>query len=339
MNTKENENLEQGTQEEQENNFDAGSFMDSDSMDYNENEGEENPGSKEEGDEDGQHREPNGSGEQADDDYSDWSNQGQEPNEGSEEKDDDGDSSGSENGEGEPKNEGAAGWESVAESLGIDADDYESFIDTLKGQQKLAEKGVTNERIDTFNNLIKLDDESLMRKELKARGFNEEEIEDEVDILIENNTIRSKAREVRKELESIVETEKANAAKPAPQSDATQQQELQEAREELETFMSKTDNMFGGKINSKQKEEHVDYISSGAFFEEVTDNPESMAQAAWLWKYKDQILKGIKSNGFEKGKSAILDRMVNPETVRKTNIPDPTTGEFNPNRFMDSEQM
>jgi hypothetical protein len=339
MNTEESENLEQGTQEEQENNFDAGSFIDSDSMDYNENEGKENSDSEEEGDEYGQRRESNSSGEQDNDDYSDWSSQRQESNKGSEEEGDDGGSSGDEDGKRNTKNEEAAGWESVAESLGIDADDYESFIDTLKSQQKLAEKGVTNERIDTFNNLIKLDDESLMRKELKARGFNEEEIEDEIDILIENNTIRSKAREVRKELESIVETEKANAAKPAPQSDAMQQQELEEAREELETFMSKTDNMFGGKINSKQKEEHVDYISSGAFFEEVTDNPESMAQAAWLWKYKDQILKGMKSNGFEKGKSAILDRMTNPETVRKTNIPDPATGEFNPNRFLDSEQM
>jgi hypothetical protein len=230
-------------------------------------------------------------------------------------------------------------WNTIAEELGIDAEDYDTFIDTLKTQKQLAQTSATNEKIGALESIIKFDDEKLMRLELKEKGYTADEIEDEIDILIENNTIRAEARKVRKILEGIVVNEREAIASQTQQADATQQQELEEARKELETYMSKTTEMFGGRVNSQQKEQHIQYISSGDFFDEITSNPESMANAAWLWRYRNQILKGMKSNGFEKGKSAILDKMVNPEATRKTNIPDPETGDFNPNRFMDYGQM
>ncbi len=231
------------------------------------------------------------------------------------------------------------GWESIAEVLDIKADDYNTFIDTLKNQQQLAQKGATNQKVEGLNQLIRLDDEPLMRAELKAKGFDDDEIEDEIDIMIENNTVRSKARAVRKDLESAVQREIEAQTNQAQQADATQQQEIEDARRELEDYMSKTKEIFGGRISTQQKSQHVDYISSGDFFEEVTDSPESIAQAAWLWKYRNQILKAMKSNGFEKGKAAVLDKMTNPEPVRRSNIPDPETGEFNPTRFNDTETM
>ena len=230
-------------------------------------------------------------------------------------------------------------WKDIAEAVGINADDYETFIETLKGQKDLASKGATNQKIEGLNKLVSLDDETLMRKELEARGFTSDEIEDEIDILIENNTIRSKAREVRKDLESLISAEKNSIATQTQEVDATQQQEIEEAAAELRDYMSKTTEMFGGKINSTQKERHAEYITSGKFFDEISNSAETMAQAAWLWKYKDQILNGQRSSGVEKGKKQILDKMVNPEPTRKNRIPDPETGEFNPNRFMDSEQM
>jgi hypothetical protein len=231
------------------------------------------------------------------------------------------------------------GWEDIAEAIGIDADDYDAFIDTLKNQQALAANGATNQRINTLNQLIENDDETLMRKELGARGFSEDEIEDEIDIMIENNTIRSEARKVRKDLEGVVTREKEAIANQANEADAKQQQELEEAKAEMEEYMSKTTEMFGGRINSQQQQSHTEYIASGEFFDEVTSSAENLAQAAWLWKYREQILNGRQSAGVEKGKSAILDKMRNPEPTRRTNIPDPETNEFNPNRFIDSETM
>jgi hypothetical protein len=229
-------------------------------------------------------------------------------------------------------------WKEIATKLNIDAEDYDAFIETLERQKTLAQTGATNEKINELGQLISLEDEQLVRKELQARGFNPDEVEDELDIMIENNTIRSEARKVRKDLESVIDVERNAVLNQTEQLDATQQAEIEDAENELKDYMSKTNEMFGGRINSKQQEEHVGYISND-FFDEITADVQNMAEAAWLWKYRGQILKGMKTKGVEQGKAAILDKMVNPETTRKTAIPDPETGEFNPNRFMDSEQM
>jgi hypothetical protein len=231
------------------------------------------------------------------------------------------------------------GWQDIAEAIGINADDYNTFIETLKGQQDLAAKGATNEKVLGLNKLVSLDDETLMREELNARGFSSHEVEDEIDIMIENNTIRSEARRVRKDLEGVISNEKERIATQSTEIDATQQEEIEAAAAELRDYMSKTTEMFGGRINTKQKEQHSTYIASGTFFDEISQSAETMAQAAWLWKYKDHIINGQKSAGVEKGKASILDKMQNPEPTRRTSIPDPQTGDFNPNRFMDSEQM
>lgn len=316
--------------------FDSKSFMESDTMDGNANQKSEDRDdyNDDESEDDDTNEEENSEGDDdsEDDDSSDWEVEQEDnsSNKSTNEKDDDEDEEG--------ETEVSAGWEGIAESLGIDADDYDTFIDTLKNQQSLAAKGATNEKITGLTQLIGLDDETLMRKELDARGFNSDEIEDEIDVLIENNTLRSKAREVRKDLESVVQNER-NAMANNQDIDATQQADLEEATREITEYMSKTNEMFGGKINSKQKAEHTEYLTSGDFFEEISSSSENMAQAAWLWRYKDQILKGAKSSGVEKGKSSILDKMIHPETMRRTNVPDPETGDFNPSRFTDSETM
>jgi hypothetical protein len=229
-------------------------------------------------------------------------------------------------------------WKEIADKLGMDADNYDAFIETLERQKSLAQTGATNEKINGLNQLVELNDESLVRKELEARGFSPDEVEDELDIMIENNTIRSEARKVRKDLEGVIAAEREAIVSQSQAADATQQAEIDEAIGELQDYMSKTNEMFGGRINSQQKQDHVSYVSDN-FFDEITADAQSMAEAAWLWKYRDQILKGMRTKGVEQGKAAVLDKMVNPEVTRKNAIPDPETGEFNPNRFMDSEQM
>lgn len=230
-------------------------------------------------------------------------------------------------------------WKQIAEDAGINADDYETFIDTLKNQQSLAQKGATNDAIENIKGLKSLDDEDLMRKELEAKGYKKDEIEDEIDILIENGSIRSEARKVRKDLDAAIEQESRRIASTPSEESAMREKEAEEARIELEEYMSKTTEMFGGKINDSQKSEHIEYISNGDFFDEIGESVDNVAQAAWLWKYRKQIHKAMKSNGFEKGKAKILDELVHPETTKSTRIPDPETGEFNPTRFTDTNEM
>lgn len=231
------------------------------------------------------------------------------------------------------------GWKQIAEEAGINADDYETFIDTLKNQKNLAQKGATNESLENLKKFKSLDDEELIRQELKAKGYKDDEVEDEIDILVENGTIRSEARKVRKDLDAAIDNESSRAANSQSQADAKHEAEAEEARVELNEYMSKTSEMFGGKINDSQRDEHIEYISNGDFFDEIGESVDNVAQAAWLWKYRKQIEKAFRSNGFEKGKAKILNELVHPETNKSTRVPDPETGEFNPTRFTDTETM
>lgn len=230
-------------------------------------------------------------------------------------------------------------WKSIAEEAGINAEDYETFIDTLKNQKQLAQKGATSDSLDNLKKFKSLDDEELMRQELKAKGYKDDEVEDEIDILVENGTIRSEARKVRKDIDVVIDQESSKVANSQSQADAKHEAEAEEARIELNEYMSKTSEMFGGKINDSQRDEHIEYISNGNFFDEIGESVDNVAQAAWLWKYRGQIEKAFRSSGFEKGKAKILNELVHPETNKNTRIPDPETGEFNPTRFTDTETM
>jgi len=227
-------------------------------------------------------------------------------------------------------------WKELANELGYsNIETLDDFKSVLKSQQEAAKNGFVNEKIQQFSQWKDLSDENLMREELKAKGYDDIEIEDTIDTLIENNTLKLETRKIRKILDEAIQIEKQSYTTSVTDS-TMNDEEAEIARVELKDYLSKTDNMFGGKINLKQKEEHYNYIQEGKFFDEITNNAETISQAAWLWKNRDNILKAFKSNGFERGKAKIIDKLVNPEVSRSTRIPDPETGGFNPNKFLDS---
>lgn len=230
-------------------------------------------------------------------------------------------------------------WKEFAEELGINVDNVDDFKTVLKQQKELAQKSVSNQTINNLEGFLGLDDEALMREELKAQQYSAEEIDDEIDMMIENGTIKSAARKVRKDVESVIEGERQKLAEGIDTVNDAKQREIEEQEqalsEELKEYMSKTNTMFGGRINATQKQEHLEYIDSGTFFDDITENPKAMAEAAWLWKHKDRIMKGFQSKGVERGKQAILDDLKNPEKSRTNRIPDPETGDFNASRFLD----
>jgi len=232
-----------------------------------------------------------------------------------------------------------SGWKEIAEDIGINADTYEEFKSTLERQKELSVSGQTNEKIGFMKDMLSLTDEDLMRKEYEARKYNEEDIDDEIDIMVENNTLRSKARSVRRDIETVIANEQKAITEQPSDSESMTQEEVDESNRELKEYLSKTEDFFGGKVNDEQKDGHFSYIESGKFFEDITESAENVAQAAWLWRYKDQILKANITKAVEKGKSSILDNMTNPKNERSTPIPDPVSGEFNSSKFMEEEQM
>jgi len=227
-------------------------------------------------------------------------------------------------------------WQTFAEDLGIKVESFDEFKDVLSHQQALARKSISNDAIVNLSGFANMSDEELMRAELKAQNYESHEIDDEIDLMVENGTIKSAARKVRKDVEGAIqiEQEKANATIVNP-SEAKLQEQQEALSHELKEYMSKTDSMFSGKINSTQKDEHFKYIDSGEFFDDITDTSANVAQAAWLWKHRDKIMKGFLSKGVERGKQAVLDDLRNPERTRSNRIPDPETGDFNSTKFLD----
>ena len=227
-------------------------------------------------------------------------------------------------------------WELVAEKLGLEADDVDDLVEQIT--KVVSTATVQDDTTSNINNLLKLGDEDLMKKELEAQGFSSEEIEDEMFAIVEGKQLKREARRVRRELQGALTQHKQQAIAMQEQEETQRANLIQDNRKKLWKHLSKTDNMLGGKINRKQQEDHYKYIASGTFEDEIASSHEAMAQAAWLWRYRDQIVKNMKRNGFERGKKHVLDTLTNPDLGKNTPVPEPETGSFNPERFMFDNQ-
>lgn len=225
-------------------------------------------------------------------------------------------------------------WAAVSEDLGIDADSYEEFIEKAKEVVNKPSTTSDDDVVKNINSLLEMPDKKLVMEEYKRRGYSEEEVEDEIFTLEESRLLKREARSVRTELRNAVRNYKQQLEVNQQQQEAQRTELIDKNRKELWSHLSKTKDMFGGKINQKQKESHYKYIASGKFQDEITDSHQNITTAAWLWKYRDQIIKNMKSNGFEKGKKHVLDNLTNPDFGKKNSIPEPDTGDFNPNRFL-----
>lgn len=291
---------------------------------------------------DGEASEEDGEGSEGDDDEgaeastdSDWDTVGAVENEKVE--DDESEESEDAPEDDSPKDKSEA-WKTIAEDLGMEVSSADELKQRLLHQQKLAKKGLSNEKVDTWKGLKALEDEVLVRKELEAKKMSEEEIEDEIDVMIENRTLKGKARDIRRDLDAVIDQEIESLSKQLEPEDSMSDEDAAEASRELKEYLSKTGEFFGGRVNEKQKDDHFKYIESGSFFDEVTETAESIAKAAWLWRYRDQIFSGKLTAGTEKGKAAILDNMVNPEVGKSSHIPE-QKGDFSSAKFLDTEQM
>tara|TARA_R110002020_G_scaffold2532_9_gene12184 strand:+ start:241 stop:1335 length:1095 start_codon:yes stop_codon:yes gene_type:complete len=225
-------------------------------------------------------------------------------------------------------------WKKVAKDLGVNANTYEDFVEVM--QNKIQPNvDLTGDRfVQKMKEFVQLDDKTLVAAEYKKRGYSDAEIKEEIDTLDDTGLLKREARKIRRGLEKAVMNYQNKIVKEQKKADATQDAQLQENRKELWNHLSKTDNMFGGKINPTQKEDIFRYVATGKFFEDVGGSNEALVEAAWLWRYKDQILKAFNSKGFEKGKKHVLDTLTNPDLGRSNVIPEPDTGEFNPAKFL-----
>jgi len=235
----------------------------------------------------------------------------------------------------------------VADKLGFEAKTVDEFKETLESIQaendrlrKLELGSVDSKKITTFKNLKKKTDEELVRLELKQQRFSEEEINEAIDVHTDNNTLKFEAKKIRNGLDSAIEREQQSVINSNKDAEAKQQQDRDNAVKELTDHLNGIDTMFDMKMSKDEnklpeiRKNHLEYITSGNFLNEVTDNPANLSEAAWLWKNKDVILKAAKNKGFNKGKQEILDDIGNPDVSDKQRYRDPAgSDEFDVSKF------
>ena len=85
---------------------------------------------------------------------------------------------------------------------------------------------------------------------------------------------------------------------------------------------------------SEVRKNHTEYVTSGKYLNEITENEKTLAESAWLWRNRDVLKKAMINNGRQNGRKEILDQIQRPETNKPQRFVTPDNGEFDPKAFM-----
>lgn len=233
-----------------------------------------------------------------------------------------------------------------SEELGLTAKTKDEFTESIKKIVEENEKlkknyPKSNEKIDTFEKLINLDDKELVKQNLIADGFEGEDLENAIERYLDNGLIDIEAKKIRNTINKAIDNERKLLIDSEVQSEAMQSQEREEGIKELNKYLNSTDEMFGFKMATPDKldnvrKSHQEYITSGKFLTDITKDEKSLAESAWLWKNKDTILKAMRNQGFNKGRADVIKHIGNPdpEAGTRTYVDPKAGGEFDPNKFI-----
>jgi len=238
----------------------------------------------------------------------------------------------------------------VATEIGLDTEKFKSISDFKEHLEALEAEneslrnnnisGQTNKKITTLTDLKNKDDEELVRLSLEKEGFEGEDLEEAVDKYIDNDMLKIEAKKIRFTIDKAIETEKRNITQSNSETDAKQQKEHEESVRLLGEHIAKTETMFGYPM-AKDKESlvkvqqgHLKYISSGKFMADVFKDDASLSETAWFVRNKDVILKAVANSNLQKGKSAILNDIEEPEVNNVQRFKSPNNDhEFDPKAF------
>lgn len=240
----------------------------------------------------------------------------------------------------------------IGEQLGIenvDAETVQAKIRELQEENRqFRMNNNTNERIEGWSKLQKLEDDTLLRTYLESQGLSEEDIETQMEFYDSNGVVRVEANKVRNKIDSAIyneqqqiEEQKKLSVERERQDDVNRRQQLREGIDSVEEF-------FGMKIaNNPEKykevrDKHYNYIADGDFAREISSDMNSLMEAAWLWKNRDFIITQMKKAGQNTGRKEILDEIANStaSTVSSSRElppnPDDNSKAFDPKKFMSS---
>lgn len=224
-------------------------------------------------------------------------------------------------------------WETLSSEIGVKAKDEESFKKAVK--QMLDNPPPVSDTITQLQDFVKLGDRRLVEKDLEASGMEKDEIKDTVDRMQDSGLLKREAVVLRKNLQNYIVNERDRLRKIEKQRVAEKEKANLDNRKALQGYIKEKDDFFGGKIKKTEKKELYNYITSGEFAEELYSTHANVADAAFLWKYKDKIFKMLRGQGMEKGKAAVINKITNPNLGRKSqHVDTKVKGGFDPAEFM-----
>jgi len=224
-------------------------------------------------------------------------------------------------------------WETLAGEVGVKAKDEKSFKEEVK--KILNNPPPVNDTITQLQDFLKMGDRKLVEADLQASGMEKDEVKDTVDRMQDSGLLKREAVVLRKNLQNYIVNERDRLRKVEKDRVAKQEKANLETRQALQNYIKTKDDFFGGKIKNAEKKELYNYITSGEFSEELYSNHANVADAAFLWKYKDKIFKMLRGQGMEKGKAAVINKITNPNLGRKSqHVETKQKGGFDPVEFM-----
>ena len=224
-------------------------------------------------------------------------------------------------------------WEALGQELGLDAKNEEDFKKAVKSA---VNKTVpVNDTIRNMEGFLKMTDKSLVKADLEASGLSKEEVGDTVDRLVDSGLLKREAVMIRKNLQNYISNEREKVARQELEKKQTAERENLQTRKSLQKYIKEKKDFFGGKIKTQDRKELYNYITSGNFADEVYSNVANVADAAFLWKYKDKIFKMLRGQGMETGKASVINKITNPDLGRRSQRTEvKPKGGFDPVEFM-----
>ena len=224
-------------------------------------------------------------------------------------------------------------WETLAGEMGVKATDEKSFKSAVK--KILDNPPPVNDTITNLQDFLKMNDRKLVEADLEASGLEKEEVKDTEDRMQDSGLLKREAVVLRKNLQNYIANERDRLRKVEKERVTEKEKANLESRQALQTYIKEKDDFFGGKIKNTEKKELYNYITSGNFSEELYSTHANVADAAFLWKYKDKIFKMLRGQGMEKGKAAVINKITNPNLGRKSqHVDSKVKSGFDPAEFI-----
>jgi len=239
-------------------------------------------------------------------------------------------------------------YETISKEIGAEIKDDNDLIakfnemkEQLHEANQRSVSAITNDKIQTWQSFTKLEDEALLKADLKAQGFSQDEIENAIDVYRDNGSMGIEATKIRKTLDRWIANEQNEIIKTKDNEVKEQESAKLEMRKKILNTLNETKTMFGFKIAKssedlpKVRDNHYKYITD-KFLKDITKDEKSIVEASWLWRNKDTIVNAIKNSGTQRGRKEVLDNIQNPDEVGLKRILNPTNKEFNSGSFINS---